>query len=735
MPFIASMEGVFGYGRSENDPPSTTFPYITNIITTNAITLSDSQQGLWIFAQVSDTAVNVNLYDTRGVLRMSITPTSGTTNYCLAYFSALRPYRNIWISKLVTNLTNPSMKLDSNNNLVLVFSSASSTLYYDKNNNLIGSYGDNATNSLYTLKLSTTGIYNGASDPNTWIAQTIVSPANNMSLTYFKNMAIDSEGNVVSVFKFSKSASAPSTNIQTNAKDGTNIRTVSLASGAISDMLFVVKYAYDGSATNSWVGYLTSTNTFGYFSVIWKDVLQVNSLNQIILTLGTYLITGIEARDGPVNNNGAAGAFPAGENTYVIRFSSDGTASTSWRTIIIGLSPAKRTTPYAINIDSDDNIIVTGFTDSTDGVTSFTLYAYNLTDSPVAGVNYAVTSAYVTMFIVKYNNSGTPLWISSLETSGTSNTIYINGGNNQAVYNTNMRIALDASNNIIISGLYGFSTLSLYKATDSFVGTIANPSTSSNALFIIKISNDGSTGYIARIGETSVTMTCNHGISSLLIDSTGNIYIGGSYIYSINGRCGFFVNGNDTTAVVFATINNSYPNSRNIFVCRYDSNLSSVSIGYIREANGSTDDLLATISQMVLDSSNNIILAATYIIGNNVNLQIYYDGVNFITRTSITTVSGVIGIILAKFTFSSTGYWITRAYTSQSQNTSLVQAPLLNLLPNNTVRLFAFGNGSSATRFIVSNSGNIFTNYTIVPVNMPFALPYYIDSSGSITYV
>ncbi len=139
---------------------------------------------------------------------------------------------------------------------------------------------------------------------------------------------------------------------------------------------------------------------------------------------------------------------------------------------------------YGIAVDSNDDVIVTGYTDGTSIIGTST---FNISNAA--------------MFLAKYSSAGTFEWAKILEAT---NNIY------------GERVAIDANDNPIILGVYRGST--------TFDGTAYTP-VGFNDIFVAKYDTDGNPTWIKTGGGTS-----NDSGTDIVISSDGVIHITGSFI-------------------------------------------------------------------------------------------------------------------------------------------------------------------------------------------------------------
>ena len=183
--------------------------------------------------------------------------------------------------------------------------------------------------------------------------------------------------------------------------------------------------------------------------------------------------------------------------------------------------------------------------------------------------------------VVKYNSSGTPLWVRKI------------GG---SLSDSLSRVSTDSSGNIIALGNYTSDSVTIYAADGTSVfTTLFNDTINELEVFVVKYDSSGTPLWATRLGGTLSDF-----IVSIFTDSSGNIIVVGWYssnplrIYAPNGTVSFVLTNANTDG------------SSDMFIVKYNSNGTPLwarrmnSTGSEQSYSGSTD------------SSGNIIVTGWY---------------------------------------------------------------------------------------------------------------------------
>jgi hypothetical protein len=196
------------------------------------------------------------------------------------------------------------------------------------------------------------------------------------------------------------------------------------------------------------------------------------------------------------NANGTTGAtlpHTGGFDGFVAKYSSDG--AVLWATQIAGTTTSDdRVT--GITTDTSGNVFVTGYYGA-----AVTLY----NTGGGTGATLTFTSG-ADIFIAKYSSAGAVLWAARIASTGTD---YANA------------IATDSSGSVFVTGEYG-AALTLYNTGGTTGATL--PFTGGSDVFIAKYSSAGAVLWGAQIASTG-----GDGANAIATDSSGNVFVTGSY--------------------------------------------------------------------------------------------------------------------------------------------------------------------------------------------------------------
>jgi hypothetical protein len=230
--------------------------------------------------------------------------------------------------------------------------------------------------------------------------------------------------------------------------------TLVLVSGTSN--VFIVKY--NSSGVGQWSSRIAGTvNDRGYG-------VAVDSSNNIIVT-GFY--TGIATIINPggiifgtLPNSGGG----VTNDVFIVKYNSSGFGI--WATRIGG---ANNERGQGVTVDSLNNIIVTGY------YALNTITIYNAPGGTVSTLPTLTNSGTNDVFIVKYNSSGIGQWATRI--AGTAD-------------DTGNSITVDSNNNIIVTGYYSSSPVTIYNTPGTLVaGTLVN--TGLYDVFLVKYMSNG----------------------------------------------------------------------------------------------------------------------------------------------------------------------------------------------------------------------------------------------------
>jgi hypothetical protein len=404
---------------------------------------------------------------------------------------------------------------------------------------LVNTGGDGITTDVFVVK------YDSSGNP-LW--------ARRMGGTYSdvaQSVSTDSSGNIVVVGYYQSNP------LNIYAADGTTV-SFTLSNPQLVEDVFVVKY--DSSGNPLWARRMGGTS-----SDVAQSVSTDSSGN--IVVVGSYISTSLNIYAA----NGSTVSFTlsnSGSNdVFVVKYDSSGTLLWARRMGGTGFDSFS-----AIRTDSSGNIIVTGSYRS-NPVSIFNASGNILFQLTNDGVDDGL--------VVKYNSSGTPLWVRKI------------GG---SLSDSLSRVSTDSSGNIIALGNYTSDSVTIYAADGTSVfTTLFNDTINELEVFVVKYDSSGTPLWATRLGGTLSDF-----IVSIFTDSSGNIIVVGWYssnplrIYAPNGTVSFVLTNANTDG------------SSDMFIVKYNSNGTPLwarrmnSTGSEQSYSGSTD------------SSGNIIVTGWY---------------------------------------------------------------------------------------------------------------------------
>jgi hypothetical protein len=249
--------------------------------------------------------------------------------------------------------------------------------------------------------------------------------------------------------------------------------------------VFIIKY--NSSGTVQWVAKSGNITTADEGNSITTD-----SSDNVYIT--GYYATSLTAYNADGTAFGTTLSNSGNNDVFIIKYNSSGTVQWVARAGSTGSDIGN-----SITTDSSDNVYITGSYNT--GV----LTAYNAT-----GTAFGTTLSSPggnDVFIIKYNSSGTVQWVARAGSTGSDI------GNS---------ISTDSSDNVYITGSYA-NPLTAYNATGTAFGTTL-PLTGSTDVFIIKYNSSGTVQWVSRIAGAGADIG-----NSITTDSSGNVYVTGSY--------------------------------------------------------------------------------------------------------------------------------------------------------------------------------------------------------------
>lgn len=334
-------------------------------------------------------------------------------------------------------------------------------------------------------------------------------------------LATDSSGNLILVGNFNSPSITFGSTTLTN-------------SGNMDDM-FIVKLNAAGTVT--WA------NKAGGASSDSCNSVKVNQNGEILIT-GSYSSASCSFGTNSLSNLG-------GNDVFIAKYNASG--GIMWTKRIAGTSSESANN---ITTDLNNNIFITG-----------SFYSTTFGD----GVNTLSNTGTASMFLIKYDTSGTFKW--SKKWSGSS-------------LNQGIGVGTDSAGNVILAGNYGDTSI-------NFDGIILNCMYTSSA--IVKWDPAGSILWAKTCSNGKYTTT------SVTVDSQGSTYFSG---YTICPQIAF------GSGPMY--INNS--GSYDSIITKYDSNGNEV---WGKMVGGSSDEFAY---KAVIDQNNN-----TFLLGSFLSSSIHFD--------------------------------------------------------------------------------------------------------------
>jgi hypothetical protein len=357
------------------------------------------------------------------------------------------------------------------------------------------------------------------------------------------------------------------------------------------------------TAIVQWATYFDASNTEHGRSII------TDSNNNIYMT-GFYTSSTIQSirnsSKGTVYANSGI-TLPAtnGEATFLIKYNPEGIVQ--WATHLNGSGNDRG---LSVDIDSSDNIYLSGYYSSTSNVQIRNVSGNSQTPSLIS-LPTSPSSSLGNAFLIKYSSSGIAQSATYLKGSGD-----VQGKN----------VKIDLSNNVYITGFYT-STANIFvqdvSGNSQTPSLISLPSTSGRAAFLIKYNSSGIAQWASYLDST----TNNDEGNGIAIDSFNNVYLTGFY----NSLTLLDVKHSSIHSYTNSGIQLTGGNNNGYFLIKYNSS------GLVQWATcqrtGSTGIIGNSIT---IDSNNNICVVGTSAIsGSN------YRIVNAITSGSSYTLSNL----------------------------------------------------------------------------------------------
>ena len=266
--------------------------------------------------------------------------------------------------------------------------------------------------------------------------------------------------------------------------------------------IFTIKYNSNGNP--QWARKISGNNAdYSYFMKLDSsaNVYLYGKYNSPILTM--YNEDGSSFANLSNTGNPSIGY---GDDIFTAKYNSDGTPQ--WLRNIGGGQGSE--SPFTFVLDSEANVFV-------GGIYRFAFKFYNADGSIFTELSNTPTGGQYNdeIFIAKYNSNGTPQWARRIGGSG---------------HDRPVNMVSDSAGNIYVSASYNSPTVTMYgPTTDSNISvTNIRPGFYDiNDTYIVKYSSIGTPVWARNIGGTG-----SEGTISIVVDSTENVYVSGSYTSS-----------------------------------------------------------------------------------------------------------------------------------------------------------------------------------------------------------
>jgi hypothetical protein len=359
--------------------------------------------------------------------------------------------------------------------------------------------------------------------------------------------------------------------------------------------------------------YIAKYGTYG--NTVWAARIAGTAADQGFATTtdtaGNVLVTGYYSAALTLYNTTTAGgstslSFTGGTDCFIAKYSSAG--SVVWAAQISG---ASTNSEYGNGVvaDTAGNVYVGGT------YTGGTVLLYN---TPGVGGSTSLTlTGTQNGFIAKYSSTGSVAWAAQIACSGTASV---------------KALSIDSAGNVYAVGTYN-AALTLYN-TSGVGGSTSVAYSSGNNFFLAKYSSSGSVSWAAQITGPVTADT----ISGVSTDSTGNVYIAGSYSAALTLY---------DTPSIGSSKSIAFSGTQNGFVAKYSSSGAALWGAQI----GITGTNLATA--VATDLNGNVYVTGSYSVALTIR--------NTDTTTGATlTNAGSTDIFLVKYTSLGAVTWATR---------------------------------------------------------------------------
>ena len=310
----------------------------------------------------------------------------------------------------------------------------------------------------------------------------------------------DSSGNMYVTGQYTSSGTVTINNMALNSSLVSSGYTLPAAT---SNDIFILKYNSSGTlvaftalkGTGSDIGYSITTDSSGNMYVTGQYT-----------SSGTVTINNMALNSSLVSSGYTLPATTSND-IFIVKYDSSGTL-----VAFTALNGTGSDIGYSITTDSSGNMYVTGEYSSTGTVTINNMDL----NSSLLSSGYTLPAANTggSMFVLKYNSSGTLTAFTALVTTGR---------------NITRNITVDSSGNIYVTGFYtstGAVSINNLALNSSLVSSgYTLPAASAGSVFILKYNSSGTLAEFTGLDGTGTDIS-----RGIAIDSSGNMYFTGIYV-------------------------------------------------------------------------------------------------------------------------------------------------------------------------------------------------------------
>jgi hypothetical protein len=526
----------------------------------------------------------VSIYNANGTTGKTLANTSGTFD---GYITKYTPSGTVlWATRLETTssdqVTTVDTETDSNNDIIVVGNYANHLKIYNANGAMkltTASFG--AGNNSFIIKYDQFG-------SRVWDS---IIAGDSIAIT---GVAVDHNNEILVIGSYQDNT--VTTSITFFNSDGVTSSTFPSFTATGNRYTFIAKYDISGDL----IWKVRITDSVVTSSVI-GNAIAIDSANNVAIT-GKYQGTP-QIRDATdaISAVTLAAATPAttGFDAFVIKYNSTGTPL--WAAHAGGTASSVNQTGTDITVDISDNIIVTG---------TYVANPLIFYDSTGVAIGQVTNDGVQNVFIVKYNSTGTIIWINKIGGTGTN---YANGIDHTSI------------NEIVIVGSYDSNPLQIYNPTSTIIPV--NSLTNTTGIlhgYAIKYTVNGIYKWATKTDGTTVNGDI---ISDVVVDHNNNIEATGRYGTPLIN----FYNSNSLT-ISSRTLTNNGTATNDAFTVKYSDYIQTLTLS---SAAACTTRYKTIVLGNVLPGSNTLVnITNTTLLdanGNQVTALLFTDPSQSIT--------------------------------------------------------------------------------------------------------